>query len=258
MPEANPTVSALILARDEAHNLPGCIDSLDWVDEIVVVVDPAGQDETESVARRKADAVLVREFDDFASQRNAALNLARGDWIFSIDADERAGPELGDEIRSKIRAAQPPLNGFKVPIRSVILGRSFSYSGTQNDNPLRLFRRTRGRWIRPVHEIVRLEGTVGQIERPLRHRTIADMREFLKKIDRYASLEAVRFRDEGRPVRTADLTAEPLLTFLKLYIYKQGFRDGLEGFVFCAFSAMSVLVRNWKRRELARLDGRAS
>ena len=102
---AEPRISVLILARDEAANLPGCLESVAWADEVVVVVDRASRDQTQAIARREADVVAVRTFDDFASQRNAALDLASGDWVFAIDADERATPELAAEIRRVITSS---------------------------------------------------------------------------------------------------------------------------------------------------------
>jgi glycosyltransferase involved in cell wall biosynthesis len=251
----DPRVSALVLARDEAHNLPDCLAALAWADERVVVVDAASRDDTEAIARRDADRVLVRPFDDFASQRNAALDLAEGDWVFAVDADERATPALAAEVRRL--TADTPHAGFRVPIRSVILGRPFAYSGTQHDRPLRLFRRDSGRWVGAVHETVALRGTAGTLENPLKHRTIPDMKTFMNKIDIYTTLEALRFREQGRRCRLSDLTLRPAWTFAKLYLGKQGFRDGLEGFVFCALSGVSVGVRHWKHRELLRREDAA-
>ncbi len=252
---AETTITALILARNEAGNLPGCLASLRWADEIIVVVDPRSHDETESIARSAADTVIVREFDDFASQRNAALAVARGDWVFAVDADERATPALADEIRRNTSDPRVAHAGFRVPIRSVILGRSFGFSGTQHDRPLRLFLRNAGRWTGAVHETVDLRGTAGLLRHPLEHRTIPDMRTFLRKIDEYTTLEALKFEHEGRPHHMTDLTIRPVWTFLKLFVAKQGFRDGLEGFAFCALSGVSVGVRHWKHRERLRERG---
>ncbi len=246
-----PTLSALVLARDEAVNLPACLDALAWADERIVVVDPASLDDTEAIAGRLADLVLVRPFDDFAAQRNAGLDAATGDWVFAVDADERATPGLAAEIRAAIGHPGGP-TGFRVPIRSVILGRPFAHSGTQCDLPLRLFRRDRGRWVGRVHETVALDGPAGTLRSALRHETIPDMQTFLRKLDRYTSLEAAQMLDEGRPPCPSDLALRPAWTFLKLYLAKQGFRDGPEGFVFCALSGVSVGVRHWKHRELAR------
>jgi glycosyltransferase involved in cell wall biosynthesis len=254
---AEPRVSVLILARDEAHNLPHCLESVRWADEVVVVVDRASSDPTQAIAERGADLVAVRTFVDFAGQRNAALALASGDWVFAVDADERAGPELAAEVRRVISDPRQPHAGFRVPIRSVILGRPFRYSGTQHDRPLRLFRRDAGRWVGAVHETVALSGSVGQLGNALQHRTIPDMQTFLRKLNEYTTLEAIKFLREGRRFRPADLALRPGWTFLKLYVGKLGFRDGLEGLAFCALSGLSVAVRHWKHRELLRA-GRAS
>lgn len=250
MPE--PRVSALILAKNEEQNLPGCLESVNWANEVIVVVDRASRDGTQAIAQRGADLVALRTFDDFANQRNAALELASGDWIFAIDADERASPELAAEVRRVISNPKQPHEGYRVPIRSVILGRPFRYSGTQHDRPLRLFRRGSGRWVGTVHETVELVGTAGQLRHDLRHRTIPDMYTFLRKVNEYTTLEAIRFERERRPFRIRDLAIRPVWTFLKLYLGKQGFRDGLEGFAFCALSGVSIAVRHWKHRELIR------
>ena len=246
----DPRVSILILAKNEAENLPGCLDSVSWAYEVIVVVDPASRDATREIASERADLVFDRTFDDFASQRNAALERATGDWVFAIDADERASPELASEVRTLTTDPAQPHNGFRVPIHSIILGRPFRFSGTQHDWPLRLFRRGAGRWVGAVHETVDLDGSDGRLTYALQHRTIPNMKTFLRKIQEYTTLEAIKFANEGRRFRTTDLALRPFWTFLKLYLGKQGFRDGLEGLVFCALSGVSVGVRHWKHRKL--------
>ena len=221
------------------------------------MVDPASRDETEHIARARADLVQVRAFDDFASQRNAALALATGDWIFAVDADERSSPAQAEEVRRLIRTGESPHVGFRVPIRSEILGRPFRFSGTQLDRPLRLFRRDSGRWVGAVHETVAIAGEIGQLSVPLTHRTIPDMRTFLEKINEYTSLAAIEDARAGRSAGFLDLAARPIWAFAKLYLGRQGFRDGPEGLVFCGLSGVSVAVRYWKLRELTR-GGRAA
>jgi glycosyltransferase involved in cell wall biosynthesis len=254
---ADSRVSVLILAKDEAENLPHCLATVTWANEVIVVVDRASQDATRAIASRGADLVAVRTFDDFASQRNAALEMASGEWVFAIDADERASPELAAEVRKVTSDPALPHNGYRVPIRSIILWRPFRFSGTQFDWPLRLFRRGAGRWVGTVHETVDLDGSHGRLTQALQHRTIPDMRTFLRKINEYTTLEAIKFEREGRPYRASDLAMRPWWTFLKLFLAKQGFRDGVEGLAFCALSGVSVAVRHWKHRELV-LQRRAS
>jgi glycosyltransferase involved in cell wall biosynthesis len=247
---ADPRISVLVVARDEAHNLAECLAAARWADERVVVVDAASRDATLAIARREADVVAVRAFDDFASQRNAALGMSGGDWVLSVDADERITPELAVEVRRVIADRDAPYCGYRVPIRSEILGRPFAFSGTQHDHPLRLFRRDSGRWVGLVHETVELRGPAGSVRGELRHRTIQTMSAFLDKINRYTTLEAEDLAGARRPFRPGDLTLRPAWTFFKLYVLKQGFRDGVEGFMFCLFSGVSAAVRAWKHREL--------
>ena len=228
MPE--PRISVLVVARDEAHNLADCLAAARWADERVVVVDPASRDATLEIARRDADVVAVRPFDNFASHRNAALALSTGDRVHSVDADERITPGLAAEIRRVVADREAAYLGYRVPIRSEILGRRFAFSGTQHDHPLRLFRRDSGRWVGLVHETVDLEGPAGAVSGELRHRTIPTMAAFLDKINRYTTLEAEGLADRRQPFRAGDLTVRPIWTFLKLYLLKQGFRDGVEGF----------------------------
>ena len=249
-PTRSATISALVVARNEAGHLLDCLRSLAWADETIVVVDASSTDATEAIARRHASRVLVRPFDDFAGQRNSALALATGDWVFAVDADERATPDLAAEIRRRVGTKPGDPVGFRVPIRSIVLGRSFRYSGTQHDRPLRLFRRELGRWVGTVHETVDLAGPVEPLLNHLTHRTIPDMATFLQKIDQYTTLEARQFQASGVPFRAIDVTIRPAWVFAKLYLGKQGFRDGLEGLAFCAMSGLSVAIRHWKHREL--------
>jgi glycosyltransferase involved in cell wall biosynthesis len=245
-----PRLAVLVVARNEQHNLAGCLESVRFADERVVVVDAASRDATLEIARRHAEIVSVRPFDNFASQRNAALDLASGEWVLSIDADERATPGLAHEIRECLRGRPGALVGYRVPIRSQILGRPFGHSGTQQDLPLRLFRRDRGRWTGLVHETVAIEGHVGRMHHFLEHRTLPSIDVFLDKIDQYTTLEASDLYRAGHRFRTSELMLRPFWVFLKLYLYRQGFRDGLEGLVFCGLSGLSIAVRTWKLREL--------
>ena len=184
------------------------------------------------------------------SSATPASHVATSDWVFSVDADERSSPAQAAEIRHRISTTRA--SGFRVPIRSVVLGRPFRYSGTQLDLPLRLFRRNLGRWTGRVHETVQLQGPAETLDLPLSHVTLPDLETFLRKINTYTTLEARKMLDEEAPRRFGDLALRPLWTFLKLYLARQGFRDGAEGFAFCALSGVSLAVRNWKYRELLR------
>ena len=197
----SPRISALILATDEAANLPGCLASrcAGPTRSSSSSTAPAATRPRRS-PERGADVVAVRTFDDFAGQRNAALDLATGDWVFAVDADERATP--GTRRRDPpgdVRPGPPAHAGYRVPIRSVILGRPFALLGdAARPAAPPLPPRDAGRWVGAVHETVELAGTAGQLRHALQHRTIPDMQTFLRKINDYTTLEAIAFEREGR------------------------------------------------------------
>ena len=247
---ANHAISAVIIARNEAEDLDTCLDSLTWVDEVVIVVDSRSTDATETIALRRANHTIVRTFDNFAGQRNAGIEKATGKWILSIDADERISERLAAEIRGLIHA-ESSLQAAQIPIQSTILGRTFHYCGTQLDRPIRLFLRVEGEWQGEVHERVSVEGQTVTLNEPILHRSLSTLDEFVTKIHEYTSLEAEKLARIGVRPRPFDLTLRPIVTFLKLYIARRGFLDGVEGLLYCALSAFSVLIRNAKLRELA-------
>ena len=250
MPE--PRLSVLIVARDEAHNLAGCLASASWADERVVVVDPASRDATLAIARRDADVVAVRGLRRLRqpAERRAGAGLGR---LGALDRRRRAGDRRRWPPRSggSSPIARAAYHGYRVPIRSVILGRPFAFSGTQHDRRSGSSAATAGRWVGLVHETVELDGPAGSLAtRPAAPHASRHAGSFWTR-----STTTRRWRRQAWPDRsgasaTSDLTLRPFWTFLKLYLVKQGFRDGVEGFMFCALSGVSVAVRAWKHREL--------
>ncbi len=246
------TITAAIIARNEADNLRQLLPRLDWVDEIVVV-DGGSSDATAAVARRHGCRVVSRRLDTFARQRNHAIDLARSGWVLSIDADERPTDRLIDEILDRVKGSRPA--AFRVPIRSTIFGRPFRRSGTQDDRPVRLFRRGLGRWRGDVHEVFHCRGRVGRLRHWLTHQTLPDLAAFRAKVHCYTSLEATARTVAGRPPRRSDRWIAPPLEVARRLIWKQGFLDGPAGWAFCALSGWSQWVlaekhrRMWQRAE---------
>jgi hypothetical protein len=242
-----PTITAAIIAANEARNLEDLLPRLDWVDEIVVV-DGGSSDRTARVARSHGARVRWRPFDTFAGQRNAALQSAAGDWVFSIDADERPTPGLGREIRRRIAGARHA--AFRVPIRSSIFGRRLRFCGTQDDRPIRLFRRQTARWVGEVHEVLRVSGRVGRLRHGLEHRTIPDLHAFLSKMHRYTALEAHQRVAAGRAPRRRQRWTAPAREVLRRLVWKQGLLDGPAGWAFCLLSGLSEWVLASRHRRL--------
>jgi len=242
-----PTISATIIALDEERNLAELLPMLEWTDEILVV-DGGSSDRTVEVAEAHGCDVINRRMESFAAQRNLASRLARGDWVLSIDADERPTPELVEEIRQSI--AHGGYAGFRVPIRSSIFGRRFRYSGTQDDQPVRLARRAAATWVGDVHEVLQVAGPVGRLRHWLVHRTLPDLPSFLAKMHRYTSLEArARARSGRAPAWHEPWIAPPREVFRRL-IWKRGVLDGPAGWTFCLLSGLSAWALAHQHRRL--------
>lgn len=249
---SRPTISAAVIALNEESHLGSLLPQLGWADE-TVVVDGGSRDRSVEVARCHGVHVVERAFDDFASQRNAALDAAHGDWVFFIDADERPTPRLIAELRDRI--ATERCAGYRVPIRSTIFGRRFRFSGTQDDLPLRLVRRDSGRWTGAVHERFAISGPVGKLSAHLEHFTLPTVAEFRRKLDRYTTLEAKARVSRRQVPKLRDAWLRPALETFRRLVWKQGWLDGPEGWQFCALSGYSEWVLARKHRELWRLSG---
>lgn len=242
-----PTITAALITLNEEHNLATLLPALAWVDEIVLV-DSGSTDETVRLARRHGCRVSEHPLDSFARQRNRALTMARGDWVLSIDADERPTAALVEEIERTVSTTRSA--AFRIPIKSTIFGRRFHRSGTQDDRPIRLFRRASARWNGEVHEVLEVEGRVGQLRGALEHHTLPDLDAFLHKMHRYTWLEAQARVAAGRaPNRLAAWWA-PLREVVRRLIWKQGFLDGQQGWAFCFLSGLSEWVLAERHRRL--------
>ncbi len=234
-------LSAVLIVKDEEKNIRACLESLAFANEIVVV-DSGSRDRTIELAKLQATRVESRVFDDFASQKNFAVSLATQEWVLSIDADERISPELRDEILGVIKKSDGP-NAYAVLRRTNLFGRDFVASGLQNDAPVRLFRRGKAQFINPVHEILKVEGQIGRLKKYLQHVSFQTVREHLEKMQLYTSLEAQK-GEQCKAVRGfSHILLRPMYRFFSIYVLKQGFRDGREGFSYAALSAFYEGVR---------------
>ena len=220
------SITAAIIARDAADDLPDCLSSVSWCDQTLVVVDDRTTDSTARLAREHGARVVVRNFEDWASQRNAALTQCATDWTLFVDADERVPNTLADEIRSLL-AYGPPEDGFWIPRVNLICGRWVRHGGWYPDHQLRLLRRERTRYdpARPVHEVVLFDGDSGYLTQPLVHYNYRSLSEILSKQAAYAPYDAARLSEQGG-LRTRALLGGPAREFCRRYIRLGGAFDG--------------------------------
>jgi (heptosyl)LPS beta-1,4-glucosyltransferase len=250
-------LSVTIIAWNEEERLRACLDSVSWADEIVVV-DAESSDKTVQLAREFTDRVFVRPWPGFAVQKNFALDQATGEWILSLDADERLTPELAERIKA-IVAADGPADGYLVPRRNLFWGAWVRRGGLYPDHQLRLFRRGGGRFVEnEVHESVRIDGRVEPVREALLHESYRDLEDFVRRSNRYSTLAAADWLRRGRRVGVPGLIMKPLGRFLSMYILKAGFLDGWRGLVLAVLYAEYVFLRMAKIWEARRAPGHLS
>ena len=217
---------AVVLTLNEERNVPDCLASLAWADR-QVVFDSFSTDRTLDLAREAGAEVIQHPFENYAQQRNAAIDRVKADWIFFVDADERATPKLADEVRCVV-AGRPEV-GWSVPRHNYIFGRLTLGSGWYPDYQFRLFRRGYAHWERPVHEEALVDGPVGCLENPLIHYNYDDLADFAARQNRYNELDAGILLRRGVRPRVYSPYTQALRQFWWRFAVLRGVRDGLHG-----------------------------
>jgi glycosyltransferase involved in cell wall biosynthesis len=239
-----PTLCAIIITRNEAGNIAACLASVAFCDERIVV-DCGSTDDTVALARGLGAEVSVQPWQGFGAQKNHALSLAKGDWVLSIDADERVTPALARAIRAAIDEGRA--DGYDMPRRSRFLGREMRHSGWYPDYVLRLFRRGRARFSDTlVHERVVCDGPLGRIDEPLLHDPVHRIEDALSRMDGYSTAGAEMLLAAGRRVSFASGITHGLWTFFRTYVLRLGFLDGREGFLLAVANAEGSYYRYMK------------
>lgn len=250
MMENRVTLSVIVLTRNEEKHICDCLLSVcEFADELLVL-DSHSTDRTIELARQIGARVERRAFDNYPNQRNHAIELARGEWIFFIDADERATPAVGQEIQSAIRNLQ--FVGFWIPRRNIILGKEIRFTGWSPDYQPRVLKKGYARFdpAREVHELVLWDGPAGYLRESLIHYNYETLAQFHAKQIKYTRYEAQVWFGEGKRARWRGALGQPVREFFRRYIALQGWRDGGHGLLLSVLMAYYAFVR-WKMlREL--------
>jgi glycosyltransferase involved in cell wall biosynthesis len=241
---ARPRLSAIVITKDEAANIGACLDTLAFCDERIVV-DAGSTDATIEIAREKGARVETHEWAGFGPQKAYALSLATGDWVLSIDADERVTPELAAAIAAAVAAGNA--DALEFPRLSSFCGRQLRHSGWHPDYVLRLFRRGRARFDDAiVHERVICDGTVKRLRPALIHHPVLRLEDALSRMDRYSTASAQALVAAGRRVTFVGAIGHGLWSFLRAYVLRLGFLDGAEGFLLAVANAEGSYYRYMK------------
>ncbi|HUN92912.1 MAG TPA: glycosyltransferase family 2 protein [Burkholderiaceae bacterium] len=247
--DAGPRISAYVITYNEADKIEAAVRSLAWADEIVVA-DSHSTDATAAIARGLGARVIQVPFDGFGRLRNQVLAQLDGDWIFSLDADERCTAAAAEEIRRTIRDS-PAHDAYLVPRRNYVFGRWIRHSGYYPDyRQPQLFRRGRLRYTEDaVHETYVLEGSLGRLQEAIAQVPFRDLAQVLHKMQRYSTLGVERLEQQRVAPAMAGALLHGMAAFLRHYVVKLGFLDGWAGFVIAFANFEGTFYRYAKHYE---------
>jgi glycosyltransferase involved in cell wall biosynthesis len=243
-------LSAVLITRNAARSLDACLESLAFADE-VVLVDTASEDATREIAAKRGARVIEHAWLGFGRQKQFAISQAANDWVLCIDADERVSPELAREIARALEAPVSPV--YRMPRRNRFLGHWLAHGEGYPDWSPRLFDRRQARWSDDaVHEKVLYVATPGTLAGDLLHDSAEDLPTYLEKQNRYSTLAAEQLFARGRSASALELALSPFVRFLKFYVLRLGFLDGLPGLVHIAIGCMNSFAKYAKLIEMNR------
>ena len=242
-------LSVIIITRNEERNIDACIRSVSWAEQIVVV-DTGSTDRTIEIASTLTKFVGFLPGAGFVEAKRVALNQCEHPWVLWLDADERVPEELARDIQHAI-AVPGIVVAFEFPRRAFFLGKWIKHCGWYPGYVTRLFMKDHAAFSdNRVHEKLIIDGTTGRLTHDLLHYTDDSLEHYFTKFNTYTTLAAEELIEEKFQVKLSDLVLRPPLTFLRMYVAKAGFLDGLHGLVLCVLSAGYVFVKyakTWQR-----------
>jgi glycosyltransferase involved in cell wall biosynthesis len=246
-----PTLSVILITRNEEANLADCLASLEGIAEQIVVVDTNSSDRTLEIAQNH-EAIIAQPADwpGFGPQKNRALDLATGDWVLSLDADERLTPALRSEILTAVRHSAH-VDCFAIPRLSWYCGRFIRHSGWSPDYVNRLFRRGTARFSDDlVHERLIPNGQVAKLANPMLHFSFMNYSQVLQKLDHYSTASAEQAFAKGKTSTPLKAVLHGVWAFFRTYFIRAGFLDGAQGFSLAISNGQGTYYRYMKLWQL--------
>jgi len=247
-------ISLFIIAKNEERNIAKCILSARGIVSEVVVVNSGSKDKTALVCRDLGAVVYDRAFDGFTNQKNFALSKVTSEWALSLDADETLTPELAQEIKRAVQSDE--FDGYELTRVNDFLGKRMRHSGIKAEHILRLVRTKKAEFRGGlVHEKLHVNGKTARLNNVFTHHPYDDMESYFEKFNRYTTLAARTQFEKGKRVSVALLVLRMPFEFLRRYVLKAGFLDGVRGLAWAAFSMFYVFVKYmklwylWERKE---------
>ncbi len=238
----NKKITAVVLTHNDELRIVDCLEKLSFADELIIV-DDNSTDRTIELCKNFTSKIYVRDLNNnFASQRNYALNFASGQWVLFIDSDEIVSITLRDEILEKINESENA--GYYIKRIDRMWGIELKHGEVGQVRLLRLAKKGSGKWHGKVHETWKVIGKTEDLSSPLIHVPHQSVYEFLKEIDDYSTLRADELYENSKSVKPISIIAFPIGKFVKNYILNKGYKDGTPGFIYAMMMSFhSFLVR---------------
>ncbi|MFC1624666.1 glycosyltransferase family 2 protein [Candidatus Omnitrophota bacterium] len=240
------TITAVIIAKNEEKRIRPCLESVKWCDQIVVVDDMSSDSTLQICHRFKATVVAHPSNGNHDAQRNIGIDNSNSEWVLQLDADERVTDELKNDIKSILKKGSG-CSAYSIVRRNYFLGRFMRYGGWQERHS-RLFKKNKARYVgHSVHETLKVDGKIGRLDSHLDHYAFDSISQYIDRQLYYATVESrVMHEDRGKSIELREikyhLSVRPLKLFFKIFVKRQGFRDGMYGFVLSILNAWRHFV----------------
>ena len=253
MSKAN--ISAFIVCCNEERNIRRCLESIKWCDEIVVV-DSGSKDKTLEICKEYSCRILQRDWSGYVEQKRFGLEQCTSEWVLNLDADEEVSDNLRNEIL-ELLASDPntnsKINGYYLSRVVFYLGRWWRHGGWYPEYRLRLCRKSHTTWGgKDPHEKAIVDGETRKLTGELHHYTYNDITDQITRLNKYASTAALSMFQDGRHSSFVNVIFNPLSRFIKFYLIKKGFLEGLAGLIVACLESYYVFLKYIKLWELER------
>ena len=237
------TLSVIIITKNEERNIRACLESVQWTDEIIVV-DGGSIDRTVDITKEFTQKIFNRPWDGYGAAKNYGLAQCTSEWVLWLDADERVTPELQKETLDRLSSVDQKIVALSMPRRANFLGKWINHCGWYPGRITRVFRRSAGRFTEErVHERLDVHGETISLHSDLLHYTDPDLRHYFDKFNKYTSLAAEELVVRKKRFMLGQLIVHPIWVFIRMYIVRLGFLDGIPGLILCVLSANYVFTK---------------
>ena len=248
-------LTTIILVKETNNRLEKLISKLRWSNEIILIKDSANEEKREGVGDSKVKIFKRKLNNNFAAQRNFALKKAKNNWVLFVDQDETISPSLAKEIVRRI--SKTNCTAFYLPRKEFFLEKPLrcadksAYDWSLGPNKLvRLGQKDKGKWVGKVHEEWQFSGKVGILKNSLEHHSFRNVREALKKINHYSSIQAQEWVEKGREIDCWGIIFFPIGKLFKNLFWHQGWQDGTTGLIYCLLMSLQSFLSKAKLWQL--------